>query len=257
MLKTDLQKVVNDIHTFKFGVIYRSVKIEADDNDNEPGRFIINYPSLIGRDETDVSPLFNNQRNYAGLNFGYHLNLKNSNNFPTKGIAWNFTAKSMSQIGDEKNNYQSLASDFSAYFSFGGSLRTTLALRVGGQANFGDFEFYQAPRLGGFATLRGYRRGRFAGDESFYQNAELRIRLLEYRTPLFPGSLGISLIHDFGRVWTDQEDVSLIDPTKEEWHRGYGGGIWIAPLGQLVISAEYTVSNDDEEGIFVRFGFFF
>ncbi len=257
LLKTDLQKVVNDIHTFKFGAIYRLVEIEEDDNDNEPGRFIVNYPSLIGRDETDASPLFNNQRNYAGLNFGYHLNLKNSNNFPTKGIAWNFTAKAMTQIGDEENNYQSLASDFSAYFSFGGSLRTTLALRVGGQANFGDFEFYQAPRLGGFATLRGYRRGRFAGDESFYQNAELRIRLLEYRTPLFPGSLGITLIHDFGRVWTDQEDVSLIDPTKEEWHRGYGGGIWIAPLGQLVISADYTVSNDDEKGIFVRFGFFF
>ena len=257
IFRSDLQKVFNDIHTFSFGGFFRSVDIESNFNDNEPNRFIITYPELIGRGNETSLPLLDQNRSYFGANIAYGLNLKNSNNFPTKGIAWNVAGKAVSQIGDEENSYQSIASDLSAYFTFGGSLRTTLALRVGGQANFGDFEFYQAPRLGGLHTLRGYRRARFAGDESFYQNTDLRIRLLEYKTPLFPGSLGITLIHDFGRVWTDQEDASLIDRSKEEWHRGYGGGIWIAPLGQLVISADYTVSNDDERGIFVRFGFFF
>lgn len=257
ILHTDLQKVLNDIHTFTIGGFFRSVNIESDFNDNEPNRFIITYPELIGRGSDAAVPLLDRTRSYVGMNLNYGLNLKNSNYFPTKGIAWNVAGKLVTQTNYEENDYQSIASDFSAYFTFGGSLKTTLALRVGGQANFGDFEFFQAPRLGGFQNLRGYRRGRFAGDESFYQNTDLRIKLLEYKTPLFPGSLGITFIHDIGRVWTDQEDVSLIDETKEEWHRGYGGGIWIAPLGEFVISADYTVSNDDERGIFVRFGFFF
>ncbi len=256
-LKTHLQKVFNNVHTLKVGAFYRSVNIESDFNDGEEDRFIINYPSLIGRDNTGFLPLLDVGRNYIGTDISYGLNSKDNNNFPTKGIAWNLGGKFVSQLGDEKNNYQSISSDFSAYLSFGGSLRTTLAVRVGGQANFGDFEFYQAARLGGLNNLRGYRRGRFAGDESFYQNTELRIKLLEYRTPLFPGSLGITVLHDIGRIWTDQEDVTLIDNEKEEWHRGIGGGIWIAPLGQFVLSADYTVSNDDEQSIFIRFGFFF
>ncbi len=257
ILKTDLQKVFNNSHSFKIGAFYRMVNIEEDFNDEEDNRFIINYPELIGRDDQSDLPLLDLGRRYIGTNISYGLNLKDSDNFPTKGVSWNLGGKLVSQLGDEKNNYQSITTDFSAYFSFGGSLRTTLAVRVGGQANFGDFEFYQAARLGGLNNLRGYRRGRFAGDESFYQNTDLRIKLLEYRTPLFPGSLGITLLHDIGRVWTDQEDTALIDDTKAEWHRGIGGGIWIAPLGQFVLSADYTVSNDDEQSIFIRFGFFF
>ena len=64
-------------------------------------------------------------------------------------------------------------------------------------------------------------------------------------------------MHDIGRVWTDNEDVSLIDEEKATWHRGFGGGVWLAPLGQAVISFDFTKSNDDEESFFVRLGFFF
>jgi len=247
----------NDFHTIRFGTYFRTVNINTEDNDDEPNRFIIQYADSIGRGSDSPSPLLDIRRNYIGGTVNYKLDTRNSDIFPTRGIIWNLGARAVWQIGDETNTYQNISSSISTYFSFGGSLRTTVALRAGGSANFGDFEFYQAPRLGGFATLRGYRRSRFAGDETFYQNTEIRIRLMEYRTPLFPGSFGITLIHDIGRVWTDNEDEFLIDDEKATWHRGYGGGIWISPLGQAVISFDYTKSNDDEEGIFIRLGVFF
>ncbi|MEL7005340.1 MAG: BamA/TamA family outer membrane protein, partial [Bacteroidota bacterium] len=247
----------NERHTFTFGGYYRSVLIDEEDNDPEENRFLNNYIEEIDRGEGAEDKLIDERRNYAALTLDYQFDTRDARFLPTKGVVWNAGGRLVSQFGDEENSYQNLKSDFSTFFSFGGALKTTLALRVGGEANFGGFEFYQAPRLGGLNTLRGYRRTRFAGDQSFYQNTDVRIKLLEYRTPLFPGSLGITLIHDIGRVWTEQEDGFLRDGEKEEWHRGIGGGIWIAPLGQAVISFDYTVSNDDETGIFVRFGFLF
>ena len=247
----------NGLHTFKLGGYFRSVKIEAEDNDGEPNRFIIQYPDLIDRGSMSTAPLLDQRRNYIGTTVDYDVDSRNSGVFPIRGLHWKLGGRAVWQLDGETNSYQNLSSSLSGYFSFGGSLRTTLAVRVGGEANFGDFEFYQTPRLGGLSTLRGYKRGRFAGDEMFYQNVELRIRLIEYRTPLFPGSLGITLLHDVGRVWTDSEDLTLIDDSLEEWHRGYGGGIWIAPLGQAVISFDYALSNDDETSVFIRFGFFF
>ena len=258
LVKPEIQKTSeNDLHTFRLGGLFRSVKMDAEDNVEEPNRFILQYTDLIGREENSESPLLGQRRQYMGSTVNYTLDTRNSKLFATKGLVWNLGGKAMWQIGEEKNNYQNINSSFATYFTFGGSLRTTLALRVGGEASFGDFEFYQAPRLGGLSTLRGYRRSRFAGDETLYQNTELRVRLMEYRTPLFPGSLGITILHDIGRVWTDQEDPTLLDVEKAQWHRGIGGGIWIAPLGQAIISFDYTVSNDDEESIFIRFGFLF
>jgi hypothetical protein len=247
----------NKLHTLRLGTYFRTVSINTEDNDSKPNRFIIQYADLIDRGADSESPLLDMRRNYLASNVHYALNTRNSDIFPIRGLHWVVDGRAVWQIGDEANRYQNISSNISTYFTFGGSLRTTVAIRAGGSANFGDFEFYQAPRLGGFNYLRGYRRARFAGDETVYQNTELRIRLMEYQTPLFPGSFGITLLHDIGRVWTDMEDDVLIDESKAEWHRGYGGGIWIAPLGQAVISFDYSVSNDDEEGIFVRLGFFF
>jgi outer membrane protein assembly factor BamA len=249
----------NEIHSIGFGTYFRTVNIGTKDNvdEDEPNRFIIQYADSIGRGNDAPSPLLDFRRNYIGGTVNYTLDTRNSEIFPTRGIIWNLGARAVWQIEDETNSYQNINSNIATYFSFGGSLRTTIALRAGGSANFGDFEFYQAPRLGGFATLRGYRRSRFAEDQTFYQNTDIRIRLMEYKTPLFPGSFGITLIHDIGRVWTDNEDEFLIDEEKAKWHRGYGGGIWISPLGQAVISLDYTKSNDDEEGIFIRLGVFF
>ncbi|MEM7551302.1 MAG: BamA/TamA family outer membrane protein [Bacteroidota bacterium] len=245
-------RTINNKHKFNLGGFFRTVEISEDNNDEDPNRFIVNYPGIIGRND-----LLDNSRNYLGAKIDYTLDLTDSKGFPTSGIKFNFSGKAVIQIDDEENDYQSLSSDLSAYFTLKGSLQTTLAVRVGGAANFGDFEFYQAPRLGGLTNLRGYGRARFTGDESFYQNNDIRIKLFKFRTILSPISVGIIGVYDVGRVWTDNSDIEFVDNDLKDWHQAYGGGIWLSLLGSAVISSDYTVSNDDETGFYIRFGFLF
>jgi hypothetical protein len=257
IIKPEIRRTFGEVHSLRMGGYFRAVEIDLSDNDEAPNRFIANYSALSSRTGELTRSLFDTNRHYIAGTLDYSLDSRDSKAFPTRGVRWNVAGKIVSQLQDEENDHQIVSSDLSMYFTFGGSLKTTLAVRVGGQANFGDFEFYQAPRLGGFNNLRGYRKVRFTGDESFYQNTDLRIRLKQFRTPVFPGSFGISLIHDLGRVWTEQEDVAFTDDSKEDWHQGYGAGLWISPLGAAVITAEYTLSNDDESALYIRFGFLF
>ena len=125
----------------------------------------------------------------------------------------------------------------------------TLAARVGGANNFGDFEFYQANTLGGNENLRGFRNYRFSGKSSFYQNTELRIKLFKLRSFLFNGQFGILGLNDIGRVWVDGEKSAKI-------HHGYGGGIWFTPAQAVVVSANMVGSDDDTLFLF-RLGFLF
>jgi hemolysin activation/secretion protein len=86
-------------------------------------------------------------------------------------------------------------------------------------------------------NLRGYHKDRFAGGEAFYHNIDLRVKLAEFNTYLFPGYFGLLLFNDVGRVWQQGQ-------ASHQWHDGYGGGIWLSPLGRLVFSASYGQGTD-------------
>jgi hypothetical protein len=53
-----------------------------------------------------------------------------------------------------------------------------------------------------------------------------------------PTVAGFILGMDYGRVWLDGED-------SDTWHIGYGGGLWMAPLGATIIHLTYFTDNDD------------
>ncbi len=125
----------------------------------------------------------------------------------------------------------------------------TLATRFGGTANFGDYEFFQAATLGGLANLRGYGRTRFAGQQSAYNNTEVRVQLVRIRSYLLPATFGVLGFHDVGRVWAPGEG-------SRTWHRGYGPGLWLAPTPQVVLAAMYGFSPEGRLPL-VRLGFFF
>ncbi len=122
-----------------------------------------------------------------------------------------------------------------------------IANRVGYGKSFGDYQFYQAQTLGALENLRGYRKDRFTGGESFYHNIDLRIKLSQFNTYLFPGSFGMVLFNDVGRVWQQGE-------MSRQWHDGYGGGFWISPLSKLVFSASYGQGTDGGV-LLVKLGF--
>lgn len=250
-----------DRQQFKFGGFLNSVNVKRDNNlDQDEGdadRFITIYPDLVGRGDGSASPLLDKRRNYLGGELDYAVDNTDSKFIPTRGFRFNFGAKVVKQLGDESNTFQHLSSNISIYASTGGTFKTTFAARIGGAANFGDFEFYQAVKLGGTTNNRGYRKFRFAGDEVVYQNTELRMKLFNFRTKVL-GSFGLIAFHDVGRVWSDNPETAFEDDSLDDWHRGYGGGIWISPLDQVALSIESATSSDEKNLVFfVRFGFMF
>jgi hemolysin activation/secretion protein len=142
-----------------------------------------------------------------------------------------------------------LQSDLAFYASVRLPTTLTIASRIGGGVNFSDFEFFQANTLGGLSNLRGFRRTRFAGGSTLYNNTELRLKVATIRTYLFPAYLGLLGFNDIGRVWVKGEN-------SHHWHHGYGGGVWLSPYKQTVISFLYAISEEEKLPM-LRVGFLF
>ncbi|MBC3540930.1 metallophosphoesterase [Rufibacter sediminis] len=168
---------------------------------------------------------------------------------PRIGLKWLNEFSYTHQLGGERRKFGHLGSEFMFYIGPRLPFQLTLAARLGGAHNIGDFPFYQANTLGGLTNLRGYRRTRFAGRTSVYQNTEIRMELFKFNVYLFPGKFGIMGLMDHGRVWADGESSDKI-------HRGWGGGIWIDVLKQAVINATYSIGEEDKL-VNVNFGFLF
>jgi len=233
-VQTSLQKQLNEHHTFRIGPKYEYVEVKKTEN-----RF-------ISSPQTDLTPSAFESAHFMGLKLQYILNTTDNSKLPTKGIRWNTEGTWLQNLSSSTNNTK-LQSDVSFFFTFFGKLKPTIATRFGGATIFNDYEFFQANTLGaqtkvmGQGNLRGFRRDRFSGRSTAYQNTELRLKLLNLKSYLLPGELGVYGFIDHGKVWTDNENSSL-------WHKSYGGGIWFSPLKMMVLTTSYEVSK--EENIF-------
>jgi hypothetical protein len=186
---------------------------------------------------------------HTGLKLGYVFDNRDNKLLTTRGTFFHTELTALKAINGDTRNLTRLTSELSFFLTFRLPARFTLANRVGTALNFGNYEFYQAATLGGLENLRGFRRTRFAGQSSFYNNTELRFRLFgipAYQSPIQVGALGF---FDVGRVWLYGENSSA-------WHQGYGGGLWLAPTRQIVLSAVYGFSREESLAL-VRLGFFF
>jgi outer membrane protein assembly factor BamA len=192
--------------------------------------------SLSGLNQSN----FSKRQSYFGANFSLNIDTRNSTALPEKGINWNTTFKYLT--GVNKNSYDNVSqlnSDFSFYLKLvPGWL--TFANKTGGGITMGDdFEFFQAQFLGSGDNLRGYRKERFAGKSKFYNQAEIRLKIANLRTYLFPASLGVFAFLDAGRVWVKND-------TSNKMLHGYGGGLWFSPLKRIVITVSYAISKEDK-----------
>jgi hemolysin activation/secretion protein len=98
--------------------------------------------------------------------------------------------------------------------------------------------------------LRGFRQERFAGDASFYQSTDLRLRLInKAKTYIAPISFGIFGSFDYGRVWLEEEESGI-------WHHSYGGGVWLSTLDFITFTASLQHSDESNRVIVkARFNF--
>lgn len=190
----------------------------------------------------------NNRQSYLGAKVMLTVDTRNNDVVPSKGILWN---TSFRYLSGSKKSYDNL-SQFNTDFTFHLGLAKEWLVwvnRTGFGATMADgmqFEFFQAQTLGSNDNLRGYRRERFAGKTSFFNQTELRWKWANLKTYLFPASMGMFAFVDVGRVWVDNDNVSKMAT-------GYGGGLWFSPLNRLVINASVAVSSED---MIPMFGFY-
>jgi hypothetical protein len=188
--------------------------------------------------------IFDKRQSYFGGKLSLVVDTRNSKAMPLKGINWNTSIRYMSGVGS--NSYSSV-SQFNTDLSFYLDLAKgwlVWANRTGFGATLGNnFEFFQAQYLGSNEDLRGYRRERFAGNTKFFNQTELRLKLANLKTYLFPASFGIFAFVDAGAVWKKGNSYN-------NFVAGYGGGFWFSPLRRFVLTLSYAVSKEDKLPLF-------
>lgn len=206
---------------------------DLDSLDNK-GRFIVTNPGSIG---TYDSLSVNRTKIHAGVEAAYILDTRNNKVLPAWGVLVNVRARAYDGITGEAKAYAQILPQFSFYKSLNAKSSVVLANRLGGGIGFGNAAFYQSMFLGGQGNLLGYRQYRFAGKHMLYNNMEMRIKLTDFASYLFPGQFGLLGFYDIGRVW-EQDDQS------GKWHNGFGGGVYVAPVQMAVIRFTLGFSNE-------------
>jgi len=233
-ITSSLEKQFGKHHNFGFGVGYQSIKLKED-----ASRIVSR--SSHGLDSTDFE-----RKNYGVAHVGYQFSTLDAAFYHTRGVKIEAGAKYTMNFKDSKE-FGQLYSESSVFFSTG---PWTAALRGGVATNVGNnYEFYQANTLGGTSNLRGYRRDRFSGKTSVYNNTEVRYKIGNYNGYIFRGQFGLLSFFDNGRVWVPGENSNT-------WHCGYGGGFWALAYKRLPLTVTYGTSK--ESGMLnVKAGFLF
>lgn len=166
-----------------------------------------------------------------------------------KGVAFEAGGELLPRLWDVQETFGSVHAEASTALGFGGEGTPVLALRAGGRRVFGAYPFFEAATIGGATTLRGYSEQRFRGDDAIYGSAELRVPVGHVKL-VVPAQLGIFGLADGGRVYLDGE-------SSDKWHRGFGGGIWLAWLGRPNTLSAAVARSPGRTGFYIRAGFLF
>jgi hypothetical protein len=165
---------------------------------------------------------------------------------PAKGFRFLSNASYTHNLTTPGNSFAKFSSEAAVYIPVLKFI--SLAIRAGGATNLGDAEFYQLNQLGSHDNLRGYRKYRFYGKTSFYNNNEMRF-MFNARNKVFNGRYGLIGFFDNGRVWHPGE-------SSDTWHNGYGGGAFVSLFNKIVLSGTYGISKEDRVPTFYV-GFYF
>ena len=178
---------------------------------------------------------------------------------PSKGFRFLFKYDYAGGFFGGDNHFDRVNLDFASYYPL--PLRLIIAQRTKAVFTFprGNPEDVSADvrlEMGGYGSLRGYdeasigfpdgRPDRKSGLDELLLNLELRI-------PVY-GNWHATLFADFGSLWMDLKDISLID----DFNTGLGFGIgYSSPIG--VIRLDYAraiseISTENKGKIYLNFG---
>ena len=232
-----INRLFNKVHFVELSPFYQNVNIHTDEE-----QYIHDYMD-------NLSPKDADRKHFMGGTVTYGYAKMNDVLSPTRGFVFNAAAsyvKNIKSTDQSDNDFTRYSSSAAVYLPL--SRVITLAVKAGGASIQGEPEFYQLNKLGGNENLRGFRRQRFYGTHSFYNNNELRF-LWPTQNRIFDGKVGFLAFVDNGRVWQPGEESNT-------WHVGFGGGPVIQFFNQLLMNG--TVGFSKEDMVFhIRMGFLF
>lgn len=197
--------------------------------------YILSRPAEAGLDSLSVFTT----KSYAGARAVIELDNLNSQLFPTRGIRWVNQFTWLQPLGNTGRKLQRLESDMVIYASLKIPARVIGVIKAGGGHIFNErVDYFQALSVGQNNNLRGFRKNRFSGTSLAYGSLELRIKLFDSRSYIFPGQVGLILFDDVARVWYRND-------TGKRWHNVIGGGFYYNPFNIAILSATVGYSKDE------------
>lgn len=206
----------------QLGPGFQYYHMDPADND---GRFIEN-PSLIG--SYDSATIFKDKI-HLGIKALYEIDRRNNAILPEWGFYGRVQLQAYKGLNELSRTFAQLLPELVVYKPIDNRHTLILSDRIGGGLSVGHTTFYQSIFLGGQGNLLGYRKYRFAGQHSVYNNLSLRWALMDFGNYILKGELGLKGFYDVGRVWQKGE-------TSGKWHNGVGGGVYFAPAGLTIFN---------------------
>jgi len=156
---------------------------------------------------------------------------------PQSGTIFKSNLELLTGFGQSAGRVGVLNSEFTLFIKLNKTGTVVFSNRLGVGLSAGRPEFFQLPYLGGTDNLTGYRKFRFTGDYSAFNNAEVRIKLGEFLSYILPGEFGLNTMYDFGRVWERGEHSNRL-------HHGIGVGLYFAPASSALINLTVGYSKE-------------
>jgi hypothetical protein len=210
---------------------------------------LFEYSYISRKEERFLSSI--NPYGVGGLdNFAISTSIQYDNRdnieLPFKGYYFNLYGDVYPNTLNNKEFFGKAAFDGRTYLSSNFLTDYTLALRLYGEAAWGDYPFYKAATVGGKKTLRGFPRDRFVGDFSILTDVELRFYLAKIYF-LIPFKLGMNLFTDTGRVFLRGE-------SSDKWHNSFGGGFWFSILERSINFSINFAKSPETFRVYLSFG---
>ena len=225
------RKRVFSIFHLMVGPYFYQYRADAHKNANN----ILTNPQSIGLDPASVFGI----KRYAGIKGIMHIDNRNNEVFPTRGIHWDNEVSFARGIGNGSKNYGYYTANLAAYLSRTNPAKLIAILRVGGGKILTDnFAYFQALPIGG-NNLPGFRQNRFVGKSTLYSGIEFKLKLFDINSYTLSGPFGLSASADIGRVWLENEQ-------SKKYHTAFGGGFYFVPFNLFVISATGAYSKVDK-----------
>ncbi len=226
-----LRKRLFDKVNISFGPYFNHYQAKYQDNDNK----VLGNSTLSGLDSADIF----SKKTYVGGKLNILVDNRNNELFPTRGVIWNTEFVSTAGIGSGSNGLIKLSSDMRVYASMSNPAKIVAVLGLGGGRIFSkNFEYFQALSIGADQMLQGFRKNRYMGRSSMYGSLELKVKLIEMKSYLLSGALGLTGFYNIGRVWLKEE-------TSRKWHGAFGGGFYFIPFNLFAITATAGFSKNE------------